>query len=68
MQVSPFVFCYTEPIGSAKPKFSEDINSKGITRQEAKAVTLVCPAQAFPLPSFRFVFIVVSESVLQKQL
>ena len=49
------VFVYLEPIGSAKPKFSEDINSKGITREESKETTLVCPAQSFPLPSFRLV-------------
>ena len=46
---------YSEPIGSSKPKFSEDINSKGITREQSKETTLVCPAQSFPLPSFRLV-------------
>lgn len=44
-----------EPIGSAKPKFSEDISLKGLIRLESKAVTLVCPAQSFPLPSYRLV-------------
>jgi hypothetical protein len=44
----------SEPIGSAKPKFSDDLNSKGITRYEQNQVALICPAQAFPIPSFRF--------------
>ena len=55
--IKSFLLNYLEPIGSSKPKFSEDINSKGITRQKLNAVTLVCPAQGFPLPSFRFVAI-----------
>ena len=48
-------FICVEPIGSAKPKFSEDISLKGLIRMESKAVTLVCPAQSFPLPSYRLV-------------
>ena len=48
-------FICVEPIGSAKPKFSEDISLKGIIRMESNAVTLVCPAQSFPLPSYRLV-------------
>ena len=45
----------SEPIGSSKPKFSEDVSLKGLNRKESNAVTLVCPSQGFPLPSFRFV-------------
>ena len=48
-------FICVEPIGSAKPKFSEDISLKGIIRMESNAVTLVCPAQSFPVPSYRLV-------------
>jgi hypothetical protein len=44
-----------EPIGSTKPKFSEDVNSKSINRVEGSAVTLVCPAQGSPMPAFRLV-------------
>ena len=53
--ISLIIVAYSEPIGSSKPKFSEDINSKGITREQSKETTLVCPAQSFPLPSFRLV-------------
>ena len=56
-------FPFLEPIGSAKPKFSEDINSKGITREESSETTLVCPAQSFPLPSFRSVHILCQQGL-----
>ena len=48
-------YIYTEPIGGQKPKFSEDVNFKGITRDIENSVTLTCPAQSFPIPSFRLV-------------
>ena len=51
------LLCISEPIGSAKPKFSDDLNSKGMARFEGNPVALVCPAQAFPIPSFRSVII-----------
>ena len=44
---------FLEPIGSSKPKFSEDVNSKSITRAVLSQLTLLCPAQGFPLPAFR---------------
>ena len=56
-------FPFLEPIGSAKPKFSEDINSKGITREQSSETTLVCPAQSFPLPSFRSVQILCQQGL-----
>ena len=40
-------------VGGQKPKFSEDVNSKSITRDVQNSVTLICPAQSFPTPSFR---------------
>lgn len=55
VQVALFTFDFLEPIGSTKPKFSEDVNSKSINRVEGSAVTLVCPAQGSPMPAFRFV-------------
>ena len=42
-----------EPVGGTKPKFSEDVNFKGIAREIAKSVTLTCPAQSYPTPAFR---------------
>ena len=48
-----FKNCCIEPVGGQKPKFSEDVNSKSITRDVQNSVTLICPAQSFPTPSFR---------------
>ena len=42
-------------MGGTKPKFSEDVNFKGISREIAKSVTLTCPAQSYPTPAFRSV-------------
>ena len=50
-----------EPVGSSRPKFSEDISLKGLIREEVKTVTLVCPAQSYPLPSFRCVEILANK-------
>ena len=44
-----------EPIGSAKPKFPEDTNIKGIVRRLGSRLSLSCPAQAYPMPSYRSV-------------
>ena len=43
----------TEPIGSAKPQLSGDLNLKGLARSEAEAVAMTCPAQGAPTPAFR---------------
>ncbi|XP_063975860.1 cell adhesion molecule Dscam1 isoform X4 [Diachasmimorpha longicaudata] len=44
----------TEPIASAKPKFTMTENSRTYTVRSAEALTLFCPAQAYPLPAFRW--------------
>ncbi|KAK9305162.1 hypothetical protein QLX08_003819 [Tetragonisca angustula] len=47
----------TEPVGSSKPKFPMTENSRTYTTytvQRERALTLPCPAQAFPVPVFRW--------------
>ncbi|XP_043509537.1 Down syndrome cell adhesion molecule-like protein Dscam2 isoform X10 [Frieseomelitta varia] len=47
----------TEPVGSSKPKFPMTENSRAYityTVQRDEALTLPCPAQAFPVPVFRW--------------
>ena len=44
-----------EPIGGAGPKFSSDSKSLGTFEKNLSgALSLLCPAQGFPLPSFRY--------------
>ena len=45
----------TEPIGGAAPKFSSSSKSIGTFEEHGgESLALVCPAQAYPLPSFRY--------------
>lgn len=47
--------CFTiEPIGSKGPKFSNDLRSSTIDREEGQSFGLLCLAQAFPVPTFRY--------------
>ena len=44
-----------EPIGGAAPKFSSASKSIGTFDEKGgDSVALACPAQAYPLPSFRY--------------
>ena len=44
-----------EPIGGAAPKFSSDSKSIGtFDKKGGESLALACPAQAYPLPSFRY--------------
>ena len=44
-----------EPIGGAAPKFSSSSKSIGTFEEHGgESLALVCPAQAYPLPSFRY--------------
>ena len=50
-------FWYLEPVSSSKPKFPMTENSRTYTTytvQRERALTLPCPAQAFPVPVFRY--------------
>ncbi|XP_063932444.1 cell adhesion molecule Dscam1 isoform X17 [Zophobas morio] len=44
----------TEPIGTKAPAFSNDLKIMGYQREAGHSFALLCPAQAFPFPSFRW--------------
>ncbi|KAH0947635.1 hypothetical protein HN011_008034 [Eciton burchellii] len=44
----------SEPVGSVRPKFPTMDNSRGFISNEGDALTLLCPAQGFPVPSHRW--------------
>lgn len=44
-----------EPIAAKAPTLSSDVKWSGIEKQASTAITLFCPAQAYPVPVFRFV-------------
>ncbi|XP_033297093.1 Down syndrome cell adhesion molecule-like protein Dscam2 isoform X5 [Bombus bifarius] len=44
----------TEPVASTKPKFPMTENSRTYTVHCDQPLTLMCPAQAFPVPAFRW--------------
>ncbi|XP_036142501.1 Down syndrome cell adhesion molecule-like protein Dscam2 isoform X9 [Monomorium pharaonis] len=44
----------TEPVASTKPKFPMTENSRTYTVYCDRPLTLMCPAQAFPVPAFRW--------------
>ena len=45
---------FSEPVGSSAPKFSNDEKSATYVRHESMNIALLCSAQAFPYPSFRY--------------
>lgn len=44
-----------EPIGGAKPKLSMRYDSLSLRETESQSLALICPAQGFPLPAFRYI-------------
>lgn len=42
-----------EPLGAKGPKFSSDDRVNSFVRAAGGSSTLLCPAQGFPVPSFR---------------
>ncbi|XP_063932439.1 cell adhesion molecule Dscam1 isoform X16 [Zophobas morio] len=44
----------TEPVGSVLPKFPATDNLRGFVSKSNSALTLLCPAQAFPVPLYRW--------------
>ena len=55
MQKSTFL--YSEPIGGAKPKFAQRTDGLKLVQNSNEAISLSCPAQGSPLPSFRQIFL-----------
>ena len=49
-------FLFIEPIGTKAPAFSNDVQMIGYRRESDHSLALLCPAQAFPFPSFRYYF------------
>lgn len=43
----------TEPVASVLPKFPTVDSSRSFTGYNSQSITLLCPAQAFPAPSYR---------------
>lgn len=44
-----------EPIGSVAPKVNSGDDLKAVKAEMSKSITLLCPAQAYPMPVFRLV-------------
>ncbi|XP_065340863.1 cell adhesion molecule Dscam1 isoform X19 [Cloeon dipterum] len=44
----------TEPVGAKGPKFSSEYKTFSLERAEKQAYTLLCQAQGFPVPTFRW--------------
>ena len=53
MVISVLIEFFIEPIGGAAPKFSSDAKLSLFVRRENDIVSLLCPAQGAPVPSFR---------------
>ena len=48
---------FLEPIGGSKPKFSINSDSQSFTHAKSESLSLSCPAQGSPIPTFRLVLI-----------
>lgn len=44
----------TEPIGSVSPKVNDGDKTGYMLREQGKPISLLCPAQAYPTPIFRY--------------
>ncbi|CAH1122837.1 unnamed protein product [Ceutorhynchus assimilis] len=44
----------TEPVGLKKPTFSNDLKLMGYDRSQNQSFAMLCPAQGFPSPNFRW--------------
>lgn len=42
-----------EPVGSVAPKLDEKDNHNWLTKSSDKSLSLLCPAQAYPMPAYR---------------
>lgn len=42
-----------EPMGGKSPSFSMDTNVLSFKKKERRAFALLCPAQGYPVPTFR---------------
>lgn len=44
-----------EPVGRVPPKFTTGDKSRAFDANGGDSVTLLCPAQAYPAPAFRYI-------------
>ena len=51
----PVFFSHSEPIGGSLPKFSVNTDGLRVSNKKDTIMTLTCPAQGFPTPTFRLV-------------
>ena len=58
----PLSFPFSEPIGGSAPKFTLDSKLSLVERKLAHPLTLVCPAQGSPIPSYRSLHLTSSNS------
>lgn len=45
---------YLEPVATKAPKFSNDAKKSWYDKTSGLDITLFCPAQGFPVPSYRY--------------
>ena len=58
----PLSFPFSEPIGGSAPKFTLDSKLSLVERKFAHPLTLVCPAQGSPVPSYRYLHLTSTNS------
>ncbi|KAF4517353.1 hypothetical protein B566_EDAN011740 [Ephemera danica] len=49
-----FLKLFSEPVGSKAPAFSTDSKGSIFVRSQGQGFSLLCPAQGFPVPAFRY--------------
>jgi hypothetical protein len=49
---------FTDPVGARVPKFSTNDKSSSFVINSGEGFGLLCPAQGFPIPTFRYVPVV----------
>ena len=49
---------FTDPVGAKVPKFSTNDKSSSFVFNSGEGFGLLCPAQGFPIPTFRYVPVV----------
>lgn len=55
-----FLLChtlFTEPVGSVKPNVNIGDKTNLATVKLTESISLLCPAQAFPMPAFRYFWV-----------
>lgn len=50
-----FQFHFIEPVGSSVPKFASVAKTQGLETKSNQSFTLLCPAQGYPVPTYRSV-------------